>query len=122
MTLEHRCARRYALSLPVRLRSVALGELRGVARDLSTGGMFVAVAADTFAPCSVVEVDLPLPATHRERKLRCSAIVVHRQENGVGLMFDELLSAGLVAQLVAPRPAARILAESAAPAMRPLRA
>jgi len=115
VTVEHRCARRYALALPVRLYSSALGELRGLARDLGSGGVFVAIEGTAFAPWSVLEVELPLPARRGSRKVRRAAIVVHRQPDGVGLMFDEVLPRDLVARLAALRAPSRIVAEAANP-------
>lgn len=123
MTLEHRCARRYALALPVRLYSAAFGELRGIARDVSSGGMFVALGGVKFAPWSVVEIELPPSATKQAgRRVRRPAIVVHRQPDGVGLMFDEVLAPDTVARLVRPSAPAHRVAEAAAPPVAQLRA
>lgn len=64
-----------------------LGRIRGRARNISPGGIFVETSGVTPPINTPVEVELP-PATpvHAERE-RLEAVVAHCADQGVGLMF-----------------------------------
>lgn len=84
--VEHRCATRMPVAFEATLRSRARSAARVTVRNLGIGGLFVEMEGGPPL-CAVVELVVTLPGHPGER--RCwPAMVVHRQTDGVGLMFD----------------------------------
>jgi hypothetical protein len=82
---ERRKRRRFIMSLPVsvRLRNDPRTEIRGVTRDVSSGGAFVFLQPNESAECNSAEliVELPAEVTLSEAlKVACCARASHRAE------------------------------------------
>lgn len=87
--MEHRWHRRFPLSIPVTLHFSDGACARGEAVNISRGGIFVAtLTCPSRAGC--VDVRLALPDCEDRVSIRLPAIVVHRGERGLGLMFRAL--------------------------------
>ena len=88
--VERRERRRFSMSLPVtvHVNDEAGTEIRGLTRDVSSGGAFIFLQAQQFAPCESVELTLELPPEITlvgALKVRCRARVlrVERSADGV---------------------------------------
>ena len=70
-------------------KSTARGVVRCRVVNLGAGGMYAEMDGAPAPPvCAVVQVFLGLPGARVPETLRVSAMVVHRNERGIGLMFD----------------------------------
>lgn len=89
MAVEHRCGARQPVMLDALLKSSVQGVIPCRVVNLGAGGMY-AELDEAFVPpvCAVVQVFLGLPGARIPEALRVSAMVVHRNGRGVGLMFD----------------------------------
>lgn len=118
MLVEHRCGARTAILFEATIRSPTRGSLTCRVRNLCAGGMFVEFPGRLLAPCAVVEVLFRLPLAGARsrvaRILRWSAMVVHRQGAGMGLMFDQFHAREVAAILAAQRA----IADTPAPARK----
>lgn len=86
--VEHRCASRVPVAFEAILESRARPAARVTVRNLGAGGLFAEMQGGPPL-CTVVELVVTLPGHPAQR--RCwPAMVVHRQADGVGLMFDGL--------------------------------
>ena len=89
--MEHRLHPRARLRVPVIVRrrdeAVAIGQIR----DMSADGAFIAVNPDHrgIGVGTLVKLELLLG----RRRARASAVVVHRREDGIGVMFTEARAA-----------------------------
>jgi hypothetical protein len=110
--MEHRCAERIAMALPVTVRSARHPSAPGTIRDLSCGGAFIALPAGfgPFNGCIEVQVSLPFA---EPRNCRWRAYVVHSQTDGIGVMFDER-NLGDLLPLICAETAARRLRQAPA--------
>jgi hypothetical protein len=87
--MEHRWHRRIPVSIPVTLHFNDGACAGGEAANISRGGIFVAtLMPPSRAGC--VDVRLALPDCEDRVSIRLPAIVVHRGEHGLGLMFRSL--------------------------------
>lgn len=78
--LEHRWGKRRQVSLDVVVRGRNGLNLHGRARDVSTEGMFIQLAAQAISTSTVVEIELsPHDSLH--------SWVVHAGNEGIGVMF-----------------------------------
>ena len=86
--MEHRLHPRVEVAIPVELHCCDGPLLSGMASNLSRGGIFVELP--DWAWCrGCVEVCLRLSRAHGERELSVPAFAVHRNDEGVGLMFRQ---------------------------------
>lgn len=88
MQLEHRCQGRADALIEVVLRARGGNARHGLARNLGGGGMFVELEGLLPPPCSVVDVTVAQPGPAARQYAVWRAMVVHRQTDGIGLMFD----------------------------------
>lgn len=101
--MEHRCAERKPLELDVVLSYRALGFVQGRTRDVSLGGVFVETGCIQLPVNAVVQASFMLtPDSGAVRSCSTEAMVVHGNENGSGLMFNDLDDdfSGLLKQLM----------------------
>lgn len=103
--MEHRCAIRKPLELDVVLSYRALGFVQGRTRDVSMGGAFVETGCIQLPVNAVVQASFMLSSNNGSSMRSCSteAMVVHGNENGAGLMFNDLDDefSGMLKQLMA---------------------
>lgn len=86
--MEHRCNRRMAVALPAQVRTARGEMIPGTIRDLSCGGAFLSVPQRYEFPRGMIEVHVRLPYDEPQN-CRWRAYVVHQQDGGIGVMFDE---------------------------------
>lgn len=107
VAMDHRCGRRNPTAHTVLLRRAGwAGALVGELRDISISGARVAVPARAFPVNSLVRLEVTVETEGHRRLLHLAAMVVRHTAGGVGLAFDELQPARLLAAL--PRPAAAL--------------
>jgi hypothetical protein len=87
--MDHRLGQRVDMTLPVRLRFQDQTNHSGFTVNVGRGGMFVETRTPVPA-CGCVEVQIVLDLSAGCEDLLLSAFVVHRCENGLGLMFRDL--------------------------------
>jgi hypothetical protein len=86
---ERRKRRRFIMSLPVsvRLRNDPRTEIRGVTRDVSSGGAFVFLQRKRLAECDSAELIVELPAVTLSEALKvacCARLLrIGRSAGGV---------------------------------------
>jgi len=97
--MEHRLTRRVPVDLDVVADHEPALPVAGVARDLSLEGMFVEVDPEALDAQigSALEIAFEVERGGRARACRSTAVVMHRQARGVGVMFATLDPAFLVA-------------------------
>jgi hypothetical protein len=105
--MEHRCSERIAVALPVLVRTIRGEIMRGTIQDLSCGGAFLSVPASSALPRGLVELHVRLPYAEPQA-CHWRAYVVHQQEGGVGVMFDERHLSEVLPYIGAERIAARV--------------
>lgn len=86
--MEHRCSIRKSLTLDVVIDYRGLGLVRGRTQDIGMGGVFVDTGCVQLPVNAMVNLAVMLDGVRHP--LRIGAIVVHTQESGVGLLFEEL--------------------------------
>lgn len=115
--MDHRCGTRHASGQAVLLRRPGwAGYIVGQLRDISMSGAFIAVPRRVFPPRSVVQAEVTVYEGNQSRLLRVQGLVVRSAERGIGLMFDELQQARLVARSA---PASRDALIDRFPALAP---
>lgn len=86
--MEHRCGERVAITVPALVGIYAGGWVPSTIRNVSAGGLFIETSARVFRNAFlVISTHLNCPDTMR--RYRFPALVVHRCDDGVGLMFAE---------------------------------
>lgn len=85
--MEHRHGKRHRAFRLVKLRQDNFRETAGLLYDISRQGMFVVTRRPEIGAGSCLELDLPSTGG---RTVRISALVVHRSEYGLGLIFRHL--------------------------------
>jgi len=88
--MEHRCNRRQAVSLDANVQCRRLGRMVGRIRNIGLGGLFIETGWRRPALNTIVELLFSIPLEGELCPCRIRALVVHRSERGVGLMFEEL--------------------------------
>ena len=107
MNPERRYGARHRIDLPVYIRYGRRPFLGAVAQDVSVGGMFLAVQSLILPVGTPVELEL----TSLGRDWLLPAVVIHRDNAGIGVMFREPqpeLFQGLMAAADMPPPLPRI--------------
>jgi hypothetical protein len=96
--MDHRCGTRHASGQTVLLRRPGwAGYIVGQLRDISMSGAFIKVPRRIFPQRSVVRAEVTVYDSGQPRLLRVQGMVIRTGEHGIGLMFDELQPARLVA-------------------------
>ena len=87
--MDHRHGLRTPISFSVRIyrRGSLLGT--GVARNISRGGLFVELAEVPNGNESFVELEVMSMSARRLSARRLPGLIVHREPNGVGVMFAD---------------------------------
>ena len=75
-------------SLNLVINYPALGLLRGKAVNISHDGMFIETAAISLCNHSTIELTLILPELS-ETPIQIQAIIIHNNDNGIGIMFQD---------------------------------
>jgi len=83
MSEERRYCARHRLELPVYIRYHKRPFLTAMARNLSTGGMFLSVKALTLPTGTPIELELRCLG----KRWLLPAIVIHGNNSGIGVMF-----------------------------------
>jgi len=87
--MEHRLHQRTPVFIPVRLRFCDGTAIKGIAANLSRGGIFIETPNCAFRRgCG--DICMPIPWRRGDCELHIPAFVVHGSEDGIGLMFREL--------------------------------
>jgi hypothetical protein len=116
-SMDHRCGTRHASGQTVLLRRPGwAGYIVGQLRDISMSGAFIKVPRRIFPERSLVRAEVTVYDGDRPRLLRVQGMVVRAGEGGIGLMFDEIQPARLVA---ASGPATRDALLDRFPALAP---
>ena len=85
MHQERRYCARHRLALPVYIRYRKRRFLGAQARNISSGGMYLAVQSLTLPTGTPVELEL----NHLGKKELIPAVVIHAGTSGIGVMFRE---------------------------------
>jgi hypothetical protein len=85
--MEHRCSIRKQIAIRVLFYKHGLPVQSGLSRDLGLGGVFVETGAFRWQKNECLDVEF---ISSRGAKFCLPVLVVHQQEKGVGLMFDQL--------------------------------
>ena len=89
--MEHRWAERKDVELDVVLNYRGLGLVQGRTRNISMGGMFVETGCIRLPVDALLETSFLLTRENDfRRSCETQAMVVHSDELGAGLMFNEL--------------------------------
>ncbi|WP_281291055.1 PilZ domain-containing protein [Thiohalocapsa marina] len=87
--MEHRWHRRVPIEIPVSLHFTDGAFGPGIAWNICQGGLFVHTSMR--APCNgCLDVRLTVTSAHGPCSVRLPALVVHRNKDGIGLMFRGL--------------------------------
>ena len=90
-SMDHRLGQRVNVALPVQLRFQDQPSQLGVTVNIGRGGMFVdSLTGGNENGHGCVDIQLFFETPNGGQSLRLSAFVVHRRENGLGLMFRDL--------------------------------
>jgi hypothetical protein len=107
VAMDHRCGHRREATQTVLLRRNGwAGYLVGELRDVSISGAKVAVPARAFPLRTLLRLEVTVAAEGRSQLVRLPAMVVRHTAGGIGLAFDEIQSARLLAGLAAAPVAA----------------
>jgi len=87
--IEHRWNPRFQIAIPVALNFKNGAYGHGVALDISAGGLFVKTAVRSWHG-SCVDVRITVMQADQSYPVRLPSLVVHRNRNGIGVMFLEL--------------------------------
>jgi len=87
--IDHRLGQRVDIRIPVRLRLPNGIQSAGLALDIGWGGMLVRTSAP-LPSNGCLDVHMTLRTAEREHRVRLPGLIVHRSEEGVGLMFRRL--------------------------------
>lgn len=107
--MEHRWGSRKAIVMPVTIYRDGLPAARGRTRNIGCEGLFIEADGVSFPEHSVVELELPRAVIRFRTKRRIPGLVIHHNEQGVGVMFcsfDRHLFKELD-ELLAPSPPGR---------------
>jgi len=85
--MEHRWSVRKPVEVDVSLRRQGTSLKRYKTRDLSMEGVFVESGPDSWPEDTFLELELPLFEKNKQTRHRVPVVVVHRSQNGMGLMF-----------------------------------
>lgn len=87
--IDHRLGQRVDIRIPVRLRLPDGIQCAGLALNVSWGGIYVRTSAP-LPSTGCLDVHITLRTAEREHRVRMPGLIVHRSEDGVGLMFRRL--------------------------------
>jgi hypothetical protein len=87
--IDHRLGQRVDIRIPVRLRLPDGIQCAGLALNVGWGGVYVRTSAP-LPSNGCLDVHMTLRTAEREHRVRMPGLIVHRSEDGVGLMFRRL--------------------------------
>jgi hypothetical protein len=85
--MEHRWSVRKPVIVDVALRRQGSAPKRYRSRNLSMEGVFVESGTDSWPEDTFLELELPLYGQRKQTRHRVPVVVVHRTDEGMGLMF-----------------------------------
>ncbi len=85
--MEHRWSVRKPVNVGVALRRQGSNFKRFKTRDIGMEGVFVESGPDSWPEDTFLELELPLYENSKQTRHRVPVVVVHRSQNGMGLMF-----------------------------------
>ena len=88
--MEHRCNVRKPLSLDVLIEHQGLGLVSARTLDISLGGMYIHTGRVRLPSNSIVHISFSLGTDFLSDSYKAKAMVVHKCDTGVGVMFDDL--------------------------------
>ncbi|MCF7989586.1 MAG: PilZ domain-containing protein [Thiohalocapsa sp.] len=87
--MEHRWHSRVSIALPVGLHFGDGAYAWGTAVDIGGGGMYIRTAMRPQRN-GCVDIRMTVPCSFGECSIRLPSMIVHRNQDGVGLMFRDL--------------------------------
>jgi len=85
--MENRWNQRHLTKINVMIYYGPLGLIRGIARDISSHGMFVESGRIILSNEELIQVSFQYPDLYDENKFSIPAHVIHSNQKGAGLKF-----------------------------------
>jgi len=82
--MDHRCSQRHQLTLPVQISTTRLGDLSGLATNISSEGIFINVPEHFFPINTLTRISFQTA----DKEFYLTACVIHTNERGAGLLFE----------------------------------
>jgi len=89
--MENRWNQRHLIKINVMIYYGPLGLIRGVARDISSQGMFVESGRIILANEELIQVSFQYPDLYDEKSFSIPAHVIHSNQKGAGLKFQNYI-------------------------------
>lgn len=89
--MEHRLSERRPITLDVLIFHQGLPIGRGRTRNIGREGMFIETKKKDFPEGTVLDMELDIDTDKGEQRIRLPALVIHRNREGMGLMFLTLV-------------------------------
>ena len=90
MGIEHRWSSRKNINIDVNLYYPPIGMIKGITRNISLEGMFVALSGVTIPPQARLEICFTAHSRGQATEHRLPAYVVHGSGEGIGLMLQHV--------------------------------
>lgn len=100
--MEHRWCERQPVNIAAVIYHQGYGGVAGTIRNVSTDGLFVSSSTMDITTGAVLEVTFPLTIGGMKQRIFLPAMVVHRYNQGAGLMLLRPLSEELYQLMLAP--------------------
>lgn len=85
--MEHRLSERRPMTLDVLIFHQGLPMGRGRTRNIGREGMFIETEITDFPEGTTLDVEVDVDTGQGEQRVRLPALVIHRNDEGIGLMF-----------------------------------
>lgn len=85
--MEHRLSERRPINLDVLIFHQGLPVGRGRTRNIGLEGMFIETEIRDFSEGTTLDIELNVDGDEGEQRVRLPGLVVHRNREGMGLMF-----------------------------------
>jgi len=85
--MENRWNQRHLITFNVMIYYGPLGLIRGVAKDISSQGMFVESGRIILSNEELIQVSFQYPDIYDEKNFSIPAYVIHSNQKGAGLKF-----------------------------------
>jgi len=86
--MEHRHAKREPIDVETLVYRQGLPVAWGRALNIGAGGAFIQFRNTMTMNSRYLEVEFTATIAGRNRKYRAQAVVIHRSQTGIGIMFD----------------------------------